>query len=376
MMTDILTPIHREAIDGPMAWTGDDFESKEQLCFDLTARHVRALETLLARSSDKHRDELTLDDARHPDLDDDLRRGVYEQLLFGRGLVVVRGFPCDEHDIDELERIYWLVCSHLGYLVSNNSFGHRMVRVQEEILPDGAQPARGTKSRAELAMHNDAADILSLLCVYQALEGGESQFASGPAAHNTMLETRPDLLPILYRGFPHHRRSEQPDDQPDVTPYDVPIFSTNARGEVCINFTYSSIAPALQALGRELTPEEAEAIDVLRKVLVRQQVEVRLERGEAAVANNFAMCHSRSDFVDGDDPSRRRCYLRAWMEVPLEDRRLPIGREFFHMENKDLRLGYDVVPGREGRIAQNDYSNVDEDLAAQFRAAQAKPSAD
>lgn len=375
-MTDILTPIRRDRIDGPMAWTGSDITGKDQISFDLTPTHVRALESILARTADRERDDLTLDDARHPHLDDDLRRGVYEPLMFGRGLVVVRGFPCDEHAIEDIERIYWLVSCHLGYLVSNNSFGHRMVRVQEEILPDGVQPARGTKSRAELAMHNDAADILSLLCVHQALQGGESQFASGPAAHNTILDTRPDILPILYRGFPHHRRSEQPDDQPDVTPYDVPIFSTNARGEVCINFTWSSIMPALHEIGRELTPDEQEALDLLRKVLVRQQVEVRLERGEAAYANNFAMCHSRSDFVDGDDASKRRCYLRAWMEVPLEDRRLPVGRQFFHMENKDLRLGYDVVPGRDSTVARNDYANVNDELADLFKAAQAKPTAD
>lgn len=375
-MTDILTPIRSEVIEGPMAWTGADITSTDQIAFDLTARHIAALETLLARTADRERDELTLEDARHPDLDGDLRSGVYEQLMFGRGLVVVRGFPCDQHDIEDLERIYWLVCSHLGYLVAHTSLGSRMVRVQEEILPDGVQPARGTKSSGELAMHNDAADILSLLCVHQAKEGGESQFASGPAAHNTILATRPDVLPILYRGFPHHRRSEQPDDQPDVTPYDVPIFSTNSRGEVCINFTYSSIAPALQVIGRELSPEEEDALQVLRRVLVQQQAEVRLERGEAVMANNFAMCHSRSSFVDGDDPERRRCYLRAWMEVPVEDRRLPIGREFFHMENKDLRLGYDVVPGRADAIAANDYANVSDDLANLFKAAQVKPTVD
>ena len=141
-----------------------------------------------------------------------------------------------------------------------------MVRVQQEVLPGGVQPARGTKSAAELAMHTDSADILSLLWVHQAASGGASQFSSGPAAHNTILETRPDILPILYKGFPHHRRSEQPDDQPDVTPYDVPIFS-NVDGRVCINFTYSSILPALHVLGRTLTDEEAngKACEVVRR---------------------------------------------------------------------------------------------------------------
>jgi hypothetical protein len=43
------------------------------------------------------------------------------------------------------------------------------------------------------------------------------------------------------------------------------------------------------------------------------------------------------------------------------------------MENEGGRLGYDVVPGREGRIAINDYSNVDDDLANLFKAAQVKP---
>ena len=45
------------------------------------------------------------------------------------------------------------------------------------------------------------------------------------------------------------------------------------------------------------------------------------------------------------------------------------------MENEGGHLGYDPVPGREGRIAINDYSNVDDDLANLFKAAQAKPEA-
>ena len=56
--------------------------------------------------------------------------------MFGKGLACVRGFPVEQHSIEDLERIYWAFCTHLGYLVSNNSFGHRMVRVQEEVLPE------------------------------------------------------------------------------------------------------------------------------------------------------------------------------------------------------------------------------------------------
>lgn len=365
-----MTPILLDQTKDKMAWTGADFPNKDVFVHQLSPANVAAVDELLTRYADVPRDEISVEMARHPAIDADLRT-VYDDLISGKGLAVLRGFPTDR-PVEDMERFYWIVISHFGRPVSNNSLGQRMVRVQQELLPDGQQPARGTKSRAELAMHNDAGDILGLLCLFEPLSGGESQFSSGPAAHNTISATRPDILPILYRGFPHHRRSEQYDDQPDVTPYDVPIFS-QVDGRICINFTYSSILPALHALGRTLTPKEEEALEILRNVLVDQQVEFKLAAGELVLANNFAMCHSRSDYVDGPDPARRRLLLRAWTEVPREDRRLPIGREYYHMENKDGGLGYDPIPGRAGKIAQNDYVNVSPELADMFKAAQAKP---
>ena len=372
-MTDIetLTPILRTRTDDPMAWRGIDIASKDELAFDLSRRNVAALESILVRVAHMARDDIAREHCSHPDLDAHLAR-VYEEVIRGRGLAIVRGFPVDEHTVEEMERLYWIFCTHFGNLLSNTSLGARMVRVQEEVLPGGVQSARGTKSRAELAMHNDSGDVFLLLWVHQAMEGGNSQFSSGPAAHNEIVATRPDLLPILYRGFPQHRRSEQPDDQPAVTPYDVPIFS-NVDGRISINFTYSSIVPALHELGRELAADEAEALELLRVVLVRNQLDLRFEPGEAAVANNYAMCHARSDFVNGDRPEEQRLVLRVWTEVPDADRRLPIGREFFLMENEGGRLGYDPVPGRDASVATNDYNDMPPELAEMFRAAQVKP---
>jgi hypothetical protein len=365
------TPIYRQQIADAMAWTGADGLTKEDFVFALSPVHIAALWEVLESVRAVPRDEISAEMSRHPDLDGFFGE-VYEQLIRGRGLAVVRGVPVKDSALDRIEKMYWGIMTHFGELLSNTSLGHRMVPVQEERLQDGSQAARGTKSRGELAMHNDAGDLLGLLCVHEPVSGGQSQFSSGIAAHNTILATRPEILPILYRGFPHHRRSEQPDDQPDVTPYNVPIFSNNG-GKICINFTYSSIIPALFAQGRTLTDEEREALEILRTTLVRQQIEFELTVGEIVLANNFAMCHSRSDYIDGEAPEQRRFLLRAWTEVPLEDRRLPAGREFFHMENEGGRLGYDPVPGREGQVAVNDYDDMPEELAKLILEAQAKP---
>jgi hypothetical protein len=366
-----MTPILRTKTNDAMAWRGADIASKEELVVELSQRSIDALLEVNHRLRDVPRDLITRDQCGHADLDPVLA-AIYQDVVRGRGLAIVRGIPSAGRPVEETERLFWILLSHFGVHLSNNSFGHKMVRVQEERLPGGVQSARGTKSSHELAMHNDSGDIFALLCVHQAVSGGESQFSSGPAAHDTILERRPDILPILYRGFPHHRRSEQRDDQPAVTPYNVPIFA-NQNGRISINFTYSSIIPALHEQGRELTPEEAEALQVLREVLVEQQLEVRMAPGEASIANNYAMCHSRSEFVNGERPDQQRLILRAWTEVPAADRRLPVGREFYHMENAGGRLGYDPIPGREGRIARNDYINVPEDLANLFKATQAKP---
>lgn len=366
-----MTPIYRQIITEPMAWIGSDFKSKEDLVTELGPKQVAAFEDILVKVKDIPRDQITREHASHPELDAALAK-VYLEVMHGRGLNIVSGIPVAQHDIDEIEKMYWAFCLHFGNLLSNNAFGHKIVRVQEERLPDGTQSARGTKSTAELAMHNDSGDTFMLLFVHQALSGGESQFSSGPAAHNTILETRPELLPILYRGFPQHRRKEQQPGQDDVTPYDIPVFA-NQNGHISINFTYSSILPALHALGRTLTPLEQEAVEVMRKVLLDQQLELRMEPGEVVVANNYGICHSRSNYIDGTLQTERRLVLRAWTEVPPQDRRLPIGREYFLMENAGGRLGYDPIPGLEGKISRADYSSMPEELANLIKSTQAKP---
>ena len=41
------TAIYHEQVTDSMAWTGDDFGSKEDFCFDLSTRNVAALESIL-----------------------------------------------------------------------------------------------------------------------------------------------------------------------------------------------------------------------------------------------------------------------------------------------------------------------------------------
>jgi hypothetical protein len=57
------TAIYTEQVADSMAWTGADFSSKDDFAFDLSARNVAALESILAKTSNKDRDDITPEDA-------------------------------------------------------------------------------------------------------------------------------------------------------------------------------------------------------------------------------------------------------------------------------------------------------------------------
>ena len=132
---------------------------------------------------------------------------------------------------------------------------------------------------------------------------------------------------------------------PSVSPW-APSFSGR-----------SGMVAAYPELKQEPSRQEMEALDFLNRVLLEQQIEMRAESGEMSIANNFAMAHSRSAFVDGNVPEKRRLVLRAWLELPPWRKRLPIhlGHEFHQFENEGGRLGVDPQPGREKRVAPNEF---------------------
>lgn len=361
-----MTPMYADQIDRKIAWQGSDFRGKDDIAFDLSGRHIAALKDILKRVENISLEEIRREHCGHPALDDDLAK-IFDEVQSGRGIVILRGIPIASHSLEEIEKMAWALDTHFGVALSQNCLGHRITRVQEEPLPGGLQTARGHKSRQDLAMHTDYAEIFTLLCVRSAKQGGETQFTSTLAVHNEILNTRPDILPILYRGFPHHRRNDQPDNQPRVTPYDVPIFS-NVNGSVSFCLVIGNILAALHEQGRQLTDKELEALDVLQEVMTRLQLEFRYEPGEMTVVNNLIVVHSRSEYVDAEEPEKRRLLLRIWLEA-LRDRR-PVVPQICPYENENGKNGIDPVPGRKNK--RNEYEALPESLLQVIKEGQKK----
>jgi len=338
-----MTPQYKELLNVPMAWRGNEL-TKEQVSVDLSARQVAALEDVLARieKAGTPMREIDRDVARHPALDKPLEE-IFEEIQHGRGIVIVRGFPVQQHSVEQVGKMYWAFGAHFGRGVSQSARGDLLGAVQDETPPGEEESARGYTSRRELQLHTDLGQVVGLMCVRQARAGGFSQYASGLAIHNELLQRRPDLMPLYYRGFRYHRRGEQPADHPQITPYNVPVFS-NVDGHVSVFYVREIAAVAMRDLGLQYTPEELDALDTFRETARQLQFETRLEAGEATFLNNLVALHARSEFEDWDEPEKKRLMLRLWLDVHHDAR--PRVRELHIYENKEGASGIDPVPGR------------------------------
>jgi len=356
-------PLPPQPATGPMTWRGNELR-KDDVAFDLSRAQAAALEDVLlrVRKAGLAVNDILPEHCRHPTLDAGLGR-VFDEIQDGRGIVIVRGIPVTEHSTDDISTMFWAIGTHFGRGVSQSARGDVLGLVRDETPPGQAESARGYTSRRELSLHVDLGQIVGLMCVRQARAGGFSQYAPALSVYNEILATRPDVMPVLCRGFPYHRRGEEAPDAAPVTPYDIPVFSER-DGRISVFFVGEIFNAAFRALKRAFTPQEIDAIDTFRATARRLQFETRLEAGEATFLNNYTVMHARSEFEDWDEPDKKRLMLRLWLDAERNAR--PVTPRIHIYENQNGRSGIDPQPGRQPATAN--YRAPDESVRARVAA--------
>lgn len=268
------------------------------------------------------------------------------ELEFGRGVVVIRGLPIDGYDDAALRIAYAGIVAHFGTLISQNSKGQLMAEVSDRGNDLTQTNTRGYSTRARLGPHSDMCDMTALLCVRTALSGGESQVASATSVFNRIRATHPEHLGPLLRGFHHDLRGEGPTAKIDeVTHHRVPVFSYS-EGRLSCGFNPKISESGSIKRGYAFTAADRAAVDCISALAADPQWShaMWLERGDIQLVNNHAVLHSRNEYVDGDEPSQRRCLYRAWLRPHLL-RALP--PEFADRYNTGPHSGVAVGEGAE-----------------------------
>ncbi len=307
-----------QRVDHPSAWRGADFDSVDDVSITLTPAHLDALDTALRSVQQAG---LTVDtvEREHFNLSgiaNDLA-DIEHQILHGKGIVILRGFPVTEYSLEEIELMYWGLGCHFGTGESQSTLGDRVGRVEDVSGKDRNQ--RAYRNSVDLLMHTDLTDIIGMLSIRKASSGGLSTYVSAASIHNEIVRTRPELLETLQRGFHYHRFGAEPAGESPVTPHRIPVLSER-DGFLSARIVPDYVYMAAEELGVPLTELELEALDYFNELAIRPDLrfDVMLQPGDLSFINNFTVLHTRDAFYDGPAPEEKRLLLRLWLSSDYE----------------------------------------------------------
>ena len=305
----------RKPLDHPSVWRREDMEGRDDWIRTFSDAELEEIRAALPRrfgAPGFGRADFPL-----PVLGPRLKDMV-DELENGRGFVMMRGLDRLGLDPAGLRDVYWGVAQHMGRTISQNSTGALIGEVFDRGLDYADNNVRGHTTNAEIGPHCDTADIVGLLCVHPAAEGGESLIASSGAIYNEILAAAPHLVDALAAGFRIDLAGKGPTGAADeVTRARIPVFSWYA-GRLSCRFNRKQIEDGQRKLGRSLSDKEQEAVETVERLALdpRFRLDMDFRPGDIQWLNNHAILHGRAGYRDSNDPERRRLLLRLWMNIP------------------------------------------------------------
>ena len=320
----MLDPTLPDRFTGPSAWMGRDIaDQAEKWLVILSAEQIEDLEQAARHYLSLGRDvgEITARDfplrifRHHLDL-------LKEKLLRGLGVEVLRGLPIERYTQEMAATIFCGIGAHLGSARSQNAAGHILGHVRN-IGADPEDPnTRIYQTNARQTFHTDSADVVGLLCLREAKEGGDSLLVSAETIYNVMRAERPDLLERLFDPIATDRRGEIPEG---AKPFmEIPVLNWLA-GHLTVFYQRQYIDSAQRfPTAPRLTPEHVAALDMFDALAddPALHIRMRLKPGDMQFVYNHSQLHDRTAFVDWPEPGRRRHLLRLWLSMS-GDRPLP-----------------------------------------------------
>ena len=329
-------------VNGPCAWIGQDIASSKRWIRDLQSEHIEEIEAALAVVENHGIDwnEITSANFPLPGLTD-LIGEVRNELEDGCGLMKLRGLPVSSYSEDQLRKLYYGLGSNIGTPVFQNRHGElmRFIRYEggdvgkqygqiEDVQMAGGKPFLSSYARTltngALRFHTDRTDVVALLCVNQAANGGVSTICSSVAVMNEMLRRRSDLAHLLFEPYYRSRHGEESEHADDV--YALPVFGLR-EGRFTSHFSLTYIEAAQTVDGvPKLTDAQKEAIDLLLAIAKELAFEMILEPGDIQFLNSHVTYHGRTPFEDDKAAGHERLLMRLWLAMP-NSRPLPHDHE-------------------------------------------------
>ncbi len=309
---------------GAAAWYGSEIARRGDWLMPLMPAEIAeieaAAEVLVSRGAEIA--SITGRDFPLPTLGRKLKARVRDEVLNGRGFLLIRGLPVERWSMREAATAYFGLGAHLGSARSQNGKGHVLGHVQDLGLDAQDPNVRIYQTNARQTFHTDSCDVVGLLCLKTAQSGGLSALVSSTTIFNEMRRRRPDLLKLLFEPIATDRRGEVAEGE---RPYfEIPVFSWHQGFLTAIyQRQYIDSAQRFPEAPR-LTPAHIAALDLFDSLADDPALHMFMEfkPGDIQLVHNHTLLHDRTGFVDWPEPERRRTLLRLWLAAS-EARPLP-----------------------------------------------------
>ena len=313
---------------GPFAWYGDQIHDASVWQFRLNEGDLVELDKALHVAGSKDCTISTVDARDFPFDALQLKlQAIAAELESGCGFVRIKGFPLDRWSARQRDLLWMGICHHLGRPVFQNPHGQLLRSITSEGDDVGRRygqlaTAEGqflssrarTASNAELRFHTDRCDIVGLLCIGQAANGGDSRIASSVTVHNEMLKHAPELCAVLYEDLPRSRIGEE--EGGESAWYRLPVWAVE-KGKFTSHYSRTYVEALEHVPGApEISPRQRRAMDMLAQLAAKNAFAMRLEPGDIQLLNNHVIYHARDSYQDSPSEGRVRNLLRIWLSAP------------------------------------------------------------
>ena len=317
-----------DEIGGPTSWLGPDLQDSDEWILELDESHRRELLDALAGVEEAGLDflEVTRENFSLPTVGP-LLVSMLDDLLEGRGFVLLRGVPIEGLSERQIELMYWGMGLYVGIALPQGVEGtHLFAHVRDEGVDRSSNYGGGLLNRhsGALPFHTDTSDIVGLLCIRPAMRGGTSTIVNTVAVHDEIVRRRPDLAAVMYEPWWFDRkRGEGPDSFAQC-----PIYAVNDAGRLFAFYGPDLYKNAVRGENvPDLSPRQWEAMALIDGIngSPEYQLHMDFQPGEIQFINNYAVMHSRTAYEDYPDPALRRDLIRLWLTL---DRDMNIPEKF------------------------------------------------
>tara|TARA_B100000780_G_scaffold23380_1_gene14929 strand:- start:173 stop:1240 length:1068 start_codon:yes stop_codon:yes gene_type:complete len=313
-----------DAITKPSAWLGADMaRNPNAWLYQLTAEDVHDLEAAATHFQSLGIDVGEISKETFPlTTFRNHIAGLKQTLLSGVGIEVLRGLPIENYSQAFCATIFCGLGAHIGSARSQNADGHILGHVRD-IGADANNPnSRIYQTCERQTFHTDSADVVGLLCIREAKEGGKSLLVSAETIYNRMKQEHPSLLEKLFDPIATDRRGEIPSG---AKPYmEIPVLNWY-EGYLTVFYQRQYIDSAQRFEGAmQLSPEHVEALNMFDALANDPELcfGMQLQPGDLQFVYNHSQLHDRTGFLDWPDPRQRRHLMRLWLSLE-GDRPLP-----------------------------------------------------